>query len=182
MNASIDAIMVRLAVKLLICSVLLFALSASFCEAQFGGPDVFGATWNISIQITGVAQAPSGTSIAASLSEVLALSSGQVIKEQTSGDVIPSFLSSGGFGNWTYVYNATDDAGVKFISLITTSSGAPVGIRTTVLRLTPSQDSLSVTGSYKATLVDTNGNVIYQVNGTLTGVALRVDIADEQMT
>jgi hypothetical protein len=58
----------------------------------------------------------------------------------------------------------------------------PVGIRTTVLRLTPSQDSQSVTGTYKATLVDTKGSVMYQVSGTLTGVALRVDIADENMS
>jgi hypothetical protein len=50
------------------------------------------------------------------------------------------------------------------------------------LRLTPSRDSQSVTGTYKATLVDTNGNVIYQISGTLTGVALRVDIADENMS
>jgi hypothetical protein len=169
-------------VKIPTYSVLLLAVVAPFCEAQPGGPDVFGTTWSLSIQVTGGTQVPPVVSLPTTLGEVLVLSRSQMLQEQTSGDIIPGLLSSGGFGNWTYVYNATDDAGVKFISLVTTRDGASVGIRTTVLRLTPSQDSLSLTGTYKATLRDLNGNVIYQVSGTLAGVALRVDIADENMT
>jgi hypothetical protein len=159
---------------------LMLAAVAPTIHAQSGRPDVLGS-WNISIQVNGGSQIPDGASLPYTVSEVLSLAGYQAIQEQTMGDMFSGVVSSAGVGNWTYLYSSTPEAGVKLVALVATKDGAPLGIRTTVLRIKPGQDNQTLTGTYKATLVDTGGNTIYQVTGTLTGTRLQVDIADEKM-
>src|SRR5690348_8425132 len=76
-------------------------------HAQFGGGDVYGA-WTISISITDSSQwntASPGPTLSSTLNETLIIDSGRVVREWTVGDAITGYVSSPGFGNWTYLYN-----------------------------------------------------------------------------
>lgn len=162
---------------ILIFSFVVLCLPA---YAQYGGGDVYGS-WTINITVTDATQwnmASPGPLLPTTLTETLILDSGKVVREWTVGDSIIGFVSSPGFGNWTYLYNAAKEGGVKLVSMVS-RDGILFGTKTTLLRLKPNADNSQLTGSYKATLIDTSGNVVYQVSGTLTGTPLKVNIDDD---